>query len=152
MEIKDQSNTDLVNLRRTIYLTIQSAMDPEEAVHKLMKINLPAGQEPELPSMIVECCSQEKTYTKFFGLIGERSPRSTGYGRTYSSRVSPSTTKRSTATRQTSCGISPGSLGTCSARTLSAGMRFRSSTSTRRRRPRRRVFLSRSSSRRSVKS
>ncbi|KAK7428481.1 pre-mRNA-splicing factor cwc22 [Neonectria magnoliae] len=72
MEIKDQSNADLVNLRRTIYLTIMSSADPEEAVHKLMKINLPAGQEPELPSMVVECCSQEKTYTKFFGLIGER--------------------------------------------------------------------------------
>lgn len=72
IEIKDQSNADLVNLRRTIYLTIMSSADPEEAVHKLMKINLPAGQEPELPSMIVECCSQEKTYTKFFGLIGER--------------------------------------------------------------------------------
>ncbi|KAI1144452.1 MIF4G-domain-containing protein [Hypoxylon sp. FL0543] len=72
MEIKDQSNTDLVNLRKTIYLTIMSSMDPEECVHKLMKINLPAGQEPELPSMIVECCSQEKTYSKFFGLIGER--------------------------------------------------------------------------------
>ncbi|OTA03210.1 MIF4G domain-containing protein (Initiation factor eIF-4 gamma, middle) [Trichoderma parareesei] len=72
MEIKDQSNADLVNLRRTIYLTIMSSADPEEAVHKLMKINLPVGQEPELPSMIVECCSQEKTYTKFFGLIGER--------------------------------------------------------------------------------
>ncbi|KOS17576.1 Pre-mRNA-splicing factor cwc22 [Escovopsis weberi] len=72
MEIKDQSNADLVALRRTIYLTIMSSADPEEAVHKLMKINLPAGQEPELPSMIVECCSQEKTYTKFFGMIGER--------------------------------------------------------------------------------
>ena len=72
MEIKDQSNADLVNLRRTIYLTIMSSADPEEAVHKLMKVNLPAGQEPELPSMIVECCSQEKTYTKFFGLMGER--------------------------------------------------------------------------------
>ncbi|TPX12048.1 uncharacterized protein E0L32_007163 [Thyridium curvatum] len=72
MEIKDQSNADLVNLRRTIYLTIQSSMDPEEAVHKLMKINLPAGQEAELPSMVVECCSQEKTYTKFHGAIGER--------------------------------------------------------------------------------
>ncbi|KAH6897270.1 hypothetical protein B0T10DRAFT_476504 [Thelonectria olida] len=72
MEIKDQSNADLVNLRRKIYLTIMSSADPEEAVHKLMKINLPAGQEPELPSMVVECCSQEKTYTKFFGLIGER--------------------------------------------------------------------------------
>ncbi|EGX97163.1 cell cycle control protein (Cwf22), putative [Cordyceps militaris CM01] len=72
MEIKDQSNADLVNLRRTIYLTIMSSADPEEATHKLMKINLPAGQEAEMPSMIVECCSQEKAYTKFFGLIAER--------------------------------------------------------------------------------
>jgi pre-mRNA-splicing factor CWC22 len=72
MEIKDQTNTDLVNLRRTIYLTIMSSLDFEEACHKLMKIQLPAGQEPELPSMIIECCSQEKTYSKFFGLVGER--------------------------------------------------------------------------------
>ena len=72
LEIKDQSNTDLVNLRRTIYLTIMSSIDPEECCHKLMKVQLPAGQEPELPSMIVECCSQEKTYSKFYGLIGER--------------------------------------------------------------------------------
>jgi pre-mRNA-splicing factor CWC22 len=72
MEIKDQSNTDLVNLRRTIYLTIMSSMDFEECCHKLMKVTLPPGQEPELPSMIVECCSQEKTYSKFFGLVGER--------------------------------------------------------------------------------
>ncbi|KAH8815685.1 hypothetical protein F5884DRAFT_817935 [Xylogone sp. PMI_703] len=72
LEIKDQSNTDLVNLRRTIYLTIMSSIDPEECCHKLMKLNLPAGQEPELPSMVIECCSQEKTYSKFYGLIGER--------------------------------------------------------------------------------
>lgn len=72
LEIKDQTNTDLVNLRRTIYLTIMSSIDFEEACHKLMKINLPPGQESELPSMIVECCSQEKTYSKFFGLLGER--------------------------------------------------------------------------------
>ncbi|OTA60457.1 MIF4G-domain-containing protein [Hypoxylon sp. EC38] len=72
MEIKDQSNTDLVNLRKTIYLSIMSSIDPEECVHKLMKVNIPAGQEPELPSMVVECCSQEKTYSKFYGLMGER--------------------------------------------------------------------------------
>ncbi|EXJ90980.1 phosphatidate cytidylyltransferase [Capronia coronata CBS 617.96] len=72
IEIKDQTNTDLVNLRRTIYLTIMSSLDFEEAAHKLMKVQLPAGQEPELPSMIIECCSQEKTYSKFFGLLGER--------------------------------------------------------------------------------
>ncbi|KAJ5309418.1 uncharacterized protein N7443_001879 [Penicillium atrosanguineum] len=72
MDIQDQSNTDLVNLRRTIYLTIMSSIDFEECCHKLMKINLPAGLEPELPSMIIECCSQERTYSKFYGLIGER--------------------------------------------------------------------------------
>ncbi|KAJ5911911.1 Pre-mRNA-splicing factor cwc22 [Penicillium subrubescens] len=72
MDIKDQTNTDLGNLRRTIYLTIMSSIDFEECCHKLMKINLPAGMEPELPSMIIECCSQERTYSKFYGLIGER--------------------------------------------------------------------------------
>ncbi|TAQ85893.1 hypothetical protein B7494_g5786 [Chlorociboria aeruginascens] len=72
LEIKDQSNTDLLNLRRTIYLTIMSSIDPEECCHKLMKITLPAGYEMELPSMIIECCSQDKTYSKFYGLIGER--------------------------------------------------------------------------------
>ncbi|KAF2483875.1 hypothetical protein BDY17DRAFT_294581 [Neohortaea acidophila] len=72
LEIKDQSNTDLVNLRRSIYLTIMSSGGFEEACHKLMRINLPTGREEELPSMIIECCSQERTYNKFFGLIGER--------------------------------------------------------------------------------
>ncbi|KAI9734530.1 MAG: pre-mRNA-splicing factor cwc22 [Cirrosporium novae-zelandiae] len=72
MEIKDQTNTDLVNLRRTIYLTIMSSIDFEECCHKLMKVNLPPGQEQELPSMIIECCAQERTYSKFYGLIGER--------------------------------------------------------------------------------
>ncbi|KAI9707435.1 MAG: pre-mRNA-splicing factor cwc22 [Candelina mexicana] len=72
LEIKDQSNTDLVNLRRTIYLTIMSSVDFEECCHKLMKVTLPPGQEPELPSMVIECCSQERTYSKFYGLIGER--------------------------------------------------------------------------------
>lgn len=72
LEIKDQTNTDLVNLRRTIYLTIMSSVDFEECCHKLMKVTLPPGQEPELPLMIIECCSQERTYSKFYGLIGER--------------------------------------------------------------------------------
>ena len=75
LDIKDQTNADLVNLRRTIYLTIMSSIDPEECCHKLMKVTLPPGQEPELPSMIIECCSQEKTYSKFYGLIGERFAR-----------------------------------------------------------------------------
>lgn len=72
VEIKDQSNADLVNLRRTIYLTLMSSADYEESVHKLLRIQIPVGFEKELPEMVVECCSQEKTYTKFYGGIGER--------------------------------------------------------------------------------
>lgn len=72
IEIQDQTNTNLVNLRRTIYLTIMSSVDFEECCHKLMKITLPAGLEKELCLMVIECCSQERTYSKFYGLIGER--------------------------------------------------------------------------------
>ncbi|KAF2858729.1 MIF4G-domain-containing protein [Piedraia hortae CBS 480.64] len=72
MAIKDQSNADLVNLRRSIYLTIMSSGGFEEACHKLMRIKLPIGQEEELPKMIIDCSSQERTYNKFYGLIGER--------------------------------------------------------------------------------
>ncbi|CAG8443898.1 10287_t:CDS:2 [Ambispora gerdemannii] len=72
MQIHDQTNTNLITLRRTIYLTIKSSVDMEECCHKLMKLNIQEGQEVELCNMIIECCSQERTYEKFFGLIGER--------------------------------------------------------------------------------
>ncbi|KAF1948335.1 MIF4G-domain-containing protein [Byssothecium circinans] len=72
LDIKDQTNADLVSLRRTIYLTIKSSGGFEECCHKLMRINLPHGQEKELTTMIVECASQERTYEKFYGMIGER--------------------------------------------------------------------------------
>ena len=35
-----------------------SALDFEEAGHKLMKINIQEGQEIEMVTMIIECCSQ----------------------------------------------------------------------------------------------
>ena len=43
--IIDQTETNLVILRRTIYLTIQSSLDFEECAHKLLKMDLKAGQE-----------------------------------------------------------------------------------------------------------
>ncbi|CAE6366665.1 unnamed protein product [Rhizoctonia solani] len=70
--ITDMTETNLVNLRRTIYLTIMNALSYEEAVHKLMKVNIQEGQEIELCNMVVECCSQERSYSNFYGLIGER--------------------------------------------------------------------------------
>ncbi|KIY48282.1 MIF4G-domain-containing protein, partial [Fistulina hepatica ATCC 64428] len=70
--IEDQTGTSLTNLRRVIYLTIMNALNYEEAVHKLLKVQLNEGQEIELVKMIIECCSQERSYSTFYGLVGER--------------------------------------------------------------------------------
>ncbi len=43
--IYDSTETNLVALRRTIYLTIQSSLDFEECAHKLLKLELKPGQE-----------------------------------------------------------------------------------------------------------
>ena len=43
--IIDNTETNMVALRRTIYLTIQSSLDFEECAHKLMKMELKPGQE-----------------------------------------------------------------------------------------------------------
>ncbi|EMD34349.1 hypothetical protein CERSUDRAFT_158776 [Gelatoporia subvermispora B] len=70
--IEDRTETNLINLRKVIYLTIMNALNYEEAVHKLLKVQIAEGQEIELCNMIIECCSQERSYSTFYGLIGER--------------------------------------------------------------------------------
>ncbi|GAA5989278.1 hypothetical protein JCM10908_001236 [Rhodotorula pacifica] len=72
VDVHDQTGANVVNLRRTIYLTIMSALDFEEATHKLLKLDIAPGQETELCNMVIECCSQERTFSKFYGLMGER--------------------------------------------------------------------------------
>lgn len=61
-----------MNLRRTIYLTIMSSMDFEEAGFKLMKMKLQPGEEVELCSMLCECCSNEKTFLRYYALLAQR--------------------------------------------------------------------------------
>jgi pre-mRNA-splicing factor CWC22 len=72
VDVYDKTETNVVNLRRTIYLTIMSSLDFEEAGHKLLKIVFRPGQEIELIIMIIECCSQERTYNRYFGLLAQR--------------------------------------------------------------------------------
>lgn len=54
--IIDNTETNLITLRRTIYLTIQSSLDFEECAHKLMKMELKPGQEIELCHMFLGEC------------------------------------------------------------------------------------------------
>ncbi|KAI6004359.1 hypothetical protein F5J12DRAFT_942414 [Pisolithus orientalis] len=51
-----------------------SEEEEKEAVHKLLKIQSKEGEEIELINMIIECCSQEHSYSTFYGLVGERRP------------------------------------------------------------------------------
>ncbi|CAL1525845.1 unnamed protein product [Lymnaea stagnalis] len=70
--IIDQTETNLIALRRTIYLTVQSSLDHNECAHKMLKMDLKPGQEVELCNMILDCCAQLRTYEKFFGLLAQR--------------------------------------------------------------------------------
>lgn len=53
--IQDQTQTNLVNLRRTLYLTLMSSFDFEEAGHKLLKVATAPGQEIEVVSFQSPC-------------------------------------------------------------------------------------------------
>jgi pre-mRNA-splicing factor CWC22 len=53
MIIQDQTNTNLVNLRRAIYLVIMSSLSFEECAHKILKLDIAPGQEIEVVNMIV---------------------------------------------------------------------------------------------------
>lgn len=70
--IIDETETNLVALRRTIYLTIQSSLDFQECAHKLLKMNIKKNQEMELCQMILDSCAQQRTYERFFGLLAQR--------------------------------------------------------------------------------
>lgn len=69
------TEAELIAFRKQIYLTIMSSMDFEECGHKLLRLRWPPKFELELCHMIVECCSNEKTYIRFFGLLAERFAR-----------------------------------------------------------------------------
>ncbi|XP_069472187.1 pre-mRNA-splicing factor CWC22 homolog isoform X2 [Ambystoma mexicanum] len=70
--IFDKTEVNLVAFRRTIYLAIQSSLDFEECAHKLIRMEFPDSQTKELCNMILDCCAQQRTYEKFFGLLAGR--------------------------------------------------------------------------------
>jgi len=72
MLIEDQTELDTTNLKRRIYLTIMSSLDFEECAHKLLKMGIREQDELELCKMLVDCCAQEKTFRRFYGLLAQR--------------------------------------------------------------------------------
>ncbi|CAI0389267.1 unnamed protein product [Linum tenue] len=72
LKIKDRTETDAVELRRTIYLTIMNSARLEELGHKLLSLNIEPGQEIEICRMLVEASAQEKSYNRMYGLLGQQ--------------------------------------------------------------------------------
>ena len=85
-KITDMSQSELLQYQKTVYLTIMSSMSSDEAVHKLLKLNFKSkiknktktktktnsNDNEILADMVIKCCSQEKTYLKYYGIIGEK--------------------------------------------------------------------------------
>lgn len=72
-EVKDMTEAESKKFKRTAYLTIVSGLTSEEWAHKLiilMKKN--PGREYSLCEVVIECCREEKTFLRPFGLLGQR--------------------------------------------------------------------------------
>lgn len=70
---KDMTGADLVDFRRTVYLIFSSAISYEEWAHKVLRfMQQHSGRELELCRMIIECCSEEKSFLRSYGLLGHR--------------------------------------------------------------------------------
>ncbi|CDJ40346.1 cell cycle control protein, putative, partial [Eimeria tenella] len=70
--VKDLTDQEVVCLRKTIYLCIMSSLNAEECVHKILKMNIQEDLEMEVAVMLIDCCSMERTFQRFFALQAER--------------------------------------------------------------------------------
>ncbi|KAG2393119.1 hypothetical protein C9374_009696 [Naegleria lovaniensis] len=72
LDPKTKTDEESTALKRKIYLTIMSSLTFDDCAHKLLKSGLAKDHDMEVCSMIVECCSQERSYLDFYGSLGER--------------------------------------------------------------------------------
>ncbi|KAK6204311.1 cell cycle control protein [Scheffersomyces amazonensis] len=74
--IQDLTESQLLEFQKKVYLTVMSSLSPDEAVHKLLKLKFRSDDKEDnrkiIVDMIIKCCAQEKTYSKFYGVIGEK--------------------------------------------------------------------------------
>jgi len=62
-------NTDV---RRSIFISIMSATDYNDAYIRLMKLRLKKSQELEIPKVLIHCAEAEKSYNPFYTLLSRR--------------------------------------------------------------------------------
>jgi pre-mRNA-splicing factor CWC22 len=70
--VVDKTAFDTVTFKKQVFLTVMSSLDFEECAHKLLKAGVPPNYELDLCRMLVDCCSQERSYRRFYGLLCQR--------------------------------------------------------------------------------
>jgi len=66
---RQRMNTDV---RRSVFVAIVGSSDCEDALEKILRLNLKGAQEREIARVIVECCCQETSYNPFYAHLAER--------------------------------------------------------------------------------
>lgn len=66
---RQRMNTDV---RRSVFVAIVGSSDCEDALEKILRLNLKGAQEREIARVIVECCSQEASYNPYYAHLAER--------------------------------------------------------------------------------
>ncbi|SCU86377.1 LAFA_0E00364g1_1 [Lachancea sp. 'fantastica'] len=72
VEIEDKTQSDSLEFKKKIYLTLKGSLSGDEAAHKLLKMRVPDRNKKILVDTLVMACSQETTYSKFYGVTAER--------------------------------------------------------------------------------
>lgn len=66
---RQRMNTDV---RRSVFVAIVGSSDCEDALEKILRLNLKGAQEREIARVIVECCCQEVSYNPYYAHLAER--------------------------------------------------------------------------------
>lgn len=70
--VSDMTNTDDVQFKKELYLILKNSLTGDEAAHKLLKLRVKKENKSIVANIIVQTCSQEQTYSKYYGLTAEK--------------------------------------------------------------------------------
>lgn len=59
-------------VRRSIFISIMSASDFQDAHHRLLKLRLKRAQEQEIPRVLLRCAGAEQSYNPYYTLIAKK--------------------------------------------------------------------------------
>ncbi|SCU98835.1 LAMI_0F16424g1_1 [Lachancea mirantina] len=70
--VHDRTQSEDIQFKKSIYLLLKGSLSGEEAAHKLLKLRVRDEEKSRLVYVLAMTCSQETTYSKYYGLVAER--------------------------------------------------------------------------------